>query len=115
MANLYNNRFERRSASVVPKFSLGQELALGMARCQKIVDIARQGVRRFFPLKGSIVSVGLFLAFKGIILAQLGPDEYKDRVEHMKVNGSVGAIVAFALSVDPVTRKIGTVVKPYIR
>ncbi|MEP5761612.1 MAG: hypothetical protein ABJ327_20325 [Litoreibacter sp.] len=115
MADLYSNRFERRSASIVPKFNLGQELALGTARCRKIGDIAKQEVRMFFPLKGIIVGLGLFLAFKGIVLAQLGPDEYKDRVERLRVNDSIGAIVAFALSVDPVTQKIGVVVKPYIR
>ena len=70
-------------------------------------------IRPAFPLKGTIVILGLFFAFKALLFAQMGAGNYALKVEELR-NGSVieqaGAVL---MQEEPVTVAVGGYLKQY--
>jgi len=67
------------------------------------------------PLKGAVLMVLFFVAFKAFLLAANGPDTYQDRLAALAEGGIVGQLGAHVLAVDPVTQLIAGKIGPIIR
>lgn len=70
-------------------------------------------IRPRFPLKGVLVFAALFIAFKAILVAQLGAGNYALKVDDLRTGGFVEQAGAVLMQADPVTVALGDVLSPY--
>jgi hypothetical protein len=61
----------------------------------------RQGLR--LPLRGLLLLVVGFIAFKGLVLAHLGTDLYQDRLALLRAGTVIEQGGAWAMQIDPAT------------
>lgn len=73
----------------------------------------RHGPR--FPWKGLMVTVALFLLFKGFLFANLGAATFGERVEKLNSGTIVEKAGAFAMQADPATLWIAEQIGPFLR
>ena len=69
-------------------------------------------IRPRFPLKGALLIVVLFFAFKALLFAQLGAGNYGQKVEGLRSGSIVEQAGAVLMQEDPVTVAIGGFLKP---
>lgn len=80
-----------------------------------LIRVSPKVKRRGFPLKGLILVVWGFFAFKAFVLASIGPITYSERLEKLE-NGTVVEMVgAKLLGIDPVTAMLAKIAAPYVR
>jgi len=68
-----------------------------------LVPHSRRTARRGFPFRGLLLTLAVFLVFKGFLLAQLGPITYEGRVDKLAVGNAVEQAGAWAMTADPIT------------
>jgi hypothetical protein len=68
-----------------------------------LVPRAARRPRRGLPLRGLIMTVAVFLLFKGFLLAQLGPITYDSRLAKLADSGTPEQVAAWVMYADPVT------------
>ena len=64
-------------------------------------------IRPRFPLKGALLLVGLLLAFKALLFAQMGSGNYALQVEDMRAGSALEQAGAVIMQEDPVTVAVG--------
>lgn len=68
-----------------------------------------------FPWKGLMVTVALFLLFKGFLYANLGEATYNERVAKLHEGTIAEKVGAYAMQADPATLFIGQQLAPLLR
>jgi len=70
-------------------------------------------IRPAFPLRGALLIVALFMAFKSILFAQMGAGNYVAQVNDLRQGSFVERAGAVLMQEDPLTRALGGYLKPY--
>lgn len=68
-----------------------------------------------FPWKGLMVTVALFLLFKGFLYANLGEITYSERVAKLQEGTLAEQIGAYAMQADPATVFLAGQIAPLLR
>lgn len=68
-----------------------------------LTPVQKVRMRRGLPVRGIVLSLLAFLAFKGGLLAYLGAITYVDRVAKLEAGNIVEQMGAWAMRTDPVT------------
>lgn len=80
------------------------------------VIIAKAKPRRLrLPIKGALLMVLCFIAFKAFMLLANGPDTYNDRLASLQEGTIVEQWGAAALAIDPATQFVADQVAYFIR
>jgi hypothetical protein len=80
-----------------------------------LIVVRPKAKRRGFPLKGLILTVLGFFAFKALMLVAAGPTTYTERLSKLE-NGTVIELAgAKVLGIDPVTQAMADAVSPLLR
>jgi hypothetical protein len=109
-------RFEERLAALAQKKDPNKRVERRVQADGLIVEVIKP-IRRapLIPIRSVFLAIGLFLALKGTVYGQLGPETYLKRLEALKEGGSIEVTVAFLLDVDPATRAIGDLVGRFLK
>lgn len=87
-----------------------KRLASGYVRLEErnglLVPVEGVKLRRGSPLRGITLALGMFLVFKGFLLAYLGPVTYTDRVGALDGGSIVEKAGGWIMQADPVTHFI---------
>jgi len=70
-------------------------------------------VRPLFPLKGALLLVVMFLAFKALLFAQLGAGNYAQKVEELRSGSAIEQAGAVLMQEEPVTVAVGGYLKQF--
>lgn len=104
MADANYVRFSKRLRDIETRHG---NMANGYVRLEErgglLVPVKRVRTRRSFPARGLVLSLGLFLLFKGFLLSHLGAITYVDRVSKLEEGNVVEQMGAWAMRADPVT------------
>lgn len=104
MADANYARFNNRVRAIERRH---KRLGSGYVRLEErdglLVPVERVRVRRGLPLRGITLALSAFLAFKGFLLAYLGPVTYLDRVGILEGGSVVEKAGAWLMGVDPIT------------
>ncbi len=73
-----------------------------------LIPVPDRRVRRGIPFKGLFLTICSFLAFKGFLLAYLGPITYAGRVAELTNGGFGENLASWVLAADPITTFIAT-------
>lgn len=71
-------------------------------------------IRPRFPLRGAAVVVGLLIAFKALLVAQLGSLVYDARVAELRTGSLIEQAGGFVLQQDPVTVALSDYLNRYV-
>lgn len=71
--------------------------------------------RTSVPLRGVVVIIAALMLFKGIVLAQLGPAAYEERLEGLAGGNQVEQVGAWIMKADPTTTWIASHLGPLLR
>lgn len=66
-----------------------------------------------FPTKGLLIIAGLFIAFKALSFAQMGPENYALQLEELRGGSSIEQIGAVLMQQEPITVTLGGYLKQY--
>jgi len=66
-----------------------------------------------FPMKGALVVVGLVIAFKSLMYAQVGPGNYALKVEELRTGNTIEQAGAMIMQEEPVTAAMGGYLKQF--
>lgn len=100
--------FEKRQRAVQRKH---RKLADGYTtRLNRNGVIEHQPIRRipFLTMKGLLLVAAGFLGFKGILLANLGLEDYAIRIGHLAQGTAVEKVGAWLMGIDPATAWIAS-------
>ncbi|HCP80301.1 MAG TPA: hypothetical protein DIT67_01450 [Octadecabacter sp.] len=67
-----------------------------------------------FPLKGVMLIVALFVAFKSLLFAQLGAGNYAEKIEALRSGSMIERAGAVLMQEEPVTVAIGGYLNQFI-
>lgn len=70
-------------------------------------------IRPQFPLRGALLIVVLFMAFKALLFAQMGAGNYALKVQDLRAGSPVEQIGAVLMQEEPVTVAIGGYLKQF--
>lgn len=70
-------------------------------------------IRPYAPLKGVMLIAVLFIAFKALIFAQIGPSNYALKVDAMRNGTTIEKIGAALMQEEPVTVAVGGYLKQF--
>jgi len=70
-------------------------------------------IRPRFPVKGALIIVALFLAFKSLLFAQMGSGNYALQVEELRAGSVVEQAGAVLMQEDPITVAAGGYLKQF--
>ena len=70
-------------------------------------------IRPYVPIKAALLLVGLVIAFKSVLLAQIGSGNYELRLEALRSGTVVEQVGAVIMHDDPVTVALGGYLKQY--
>lgn len=80
-----------------------------------LITVKPKSKRRGFPIKGLVLTVLAFFAFKALMLASFGPTTYDERLSKLE-NGSVVELAgAKVLGIDPVTQAMADLISSILR
>lgn len=80
-----------------------------------LITVKPKSRRRGFPVKGIVLTVLAFFAFKALMLVSFGPATYEERLSKLE-NGTVIELAgAKVLGIDPVTQVMADLVSPLLR
>lgn len=65
-----------------------------------------------FRFRSLFLLVAAFLAFKVVVLMQIGVDAYQLRIDRLEAGTAVEQVGAYAMQIDPVTRAVVTGLAP---
>jgi hypothetical protein len=89
-----------------------KRLAAGYVRLEErnglLVPVEGVKLRRGMPLRGISLALGMFLVFKGFLLAYLGPVTYANRVGTLDSGTIVEQMGGWIMRADPITHWIAT-------
>lgn len=80
-----------------------------------LITVVTKRQRRGFPIKGLIVAVIGFFAFKAFMLAAVGPVTYNERLAKLEKGTVIEQAGAKVLGIDPVTNMLASVTGPVLR
>lgn len=80
-----------------------------------IVVQPRRRPRRGFPLRGTVYLIAGFFAFKGFLLASMGPVTYQERVQSLADGTVIEKAGAKAMQIDPLALMISEMIGPILR
>ncbi|MBU2991966.1 hypothetical protein Q4555_14775 [Octadecabacter sp. 1_MG-2023] len=70
-------------------------------------------IRPRFPLKGALIMVGLLIAFKSLMFAQIGSGNYALKVEELRQGTMVEQAGAVLMQEEPITVATGGFLKQF--
>ena len=71
-------------------------------------------IRPRFPLKGAFIILGLLLAFKALLFAQMGSGNYEAKVQDLRNGSALEQAGAVLMQADRVTVAVGGFLSPYV-
>ncbi|WP_417809194.1 hypothetical protein [Thioclava sp.] len=114
MAKTDMNDFEKRLNRIDKIHEAGGAFEATGSLGRSYFDSMRPKSRRGLPLRGLALLVAGILLVKGMMLAQIGAEEYSNRVAILANGNMVEQIGAWVLHADPATRYIASVLSPLI-
>ncbi|MGH1367545.1 MAG: hypothetical protein ACRBCL_02940 [Maritimibacter sp.] len=115
MADINYARFNKRLKTIERRH---KKLSSGYVRLEErnglLVPVQRKKTRRGFPVRGLLLTLFLFLAFKGFLLAHLGTITYVDRHALLEQGSAIEQMGAWAMRPDPLTVWISAQISPYL-
>lgn len=70
-------------------------------------------IRPHFPLKGALVIVALLIAFKALMFAQIGSDNYALKIQDLSAGSALEQTGAVLMQEEPVTVAVASVLTTY--
>lgn len=104
MVDANKGRFEARLKTLETKTKPGARIHTRVADDGLVVDEVRSERRGLIPVRSVVLAAAFFLALKGFIFAQLGENEYLDRIGALSRGTGIEVAAAFFLDADPATR-----------
>ena len=80
-----------------------------------LIRVTPKPKRRGFPIKGLILTVLGFFAFKALMLASFGPTTYEERLSKLEGGSAIELAGAKVLGIDPVTAVMADLISPLLR
>lgn len=80
-----------------------------------LIVVKPKGFRPYLPARGAVMLIAGFLAFKGLMLAAIGPDAYGERVADLQSGSIFEKAGAAVMQIDPVTQTVATTLGPIFR
>tara|TARA_R110002049_G_scaffold23781_5_gene84601 strand:+ start:53781 stop:54125 length:345 start_codon:yes stop_codon:yes gene_type:complete len=80
-----------------------------------LITVTPKRQSRSFPVKGLLLIVLGFFAFKAFTLSAVGPVTYNERLSELGRGTVVEKVGAKALAIDPVTQSMANAVGPVLR
>jgi len=114
MAKTDMNEFEKRLSRIDKIHEAGGAFEANGSLGRSYFDSTRPKSRRALPLRGLALLVAGILLVKGMMLAQIGAEEYAKRVANLADGNMVEQVGAWVLHADPATRYIASVISPLI-
>ncbi|WP_295531953.1 hypothetical protein [uncultured Thioclava sp.] len=114
MAKTDLDEFERRLHRIDKIHEAGGAFEAAGSLGRSYFDAMRPKSRRGLPLRGLALLAAGMLLFKGMMLAQVGSDEYANRVDHLAKGNMGEQIGAWVLHADPATRYVAGLLSPLI-
>jgi len=65
------------------------------------------------PIRGFILLMIIFMCFKGFMIASLGEQAYGERLNILKEGSAYEKVGAFIMGVDPVSKGISDILRPF--
>lgn len=80
-----------------------------------LITVQPKRARRGFPIKGLVLMVFGFFAFKAFMLAAVGPITYNERLATLEKGTVIEQAGARVLGIDPVTESLAAMAGPVMR
>lgn len=114
MADMFNQFDDRLRRIEAGRARLKRGYSLTVDRDGLIVARPRP-MRRGFPIKGLVLLVAGFFAFKALLIAYLGVVTYQDRVSALQNGATVERAGAWIMQSDPISASLAQKIRLYIR
>ena len=114
MADMFNQFDDRLRRIEAGRTRLKRGYSLTVDRDGLIVARPRP-MRRGFPVKGLVLLVAGFFAFKALLIAYLGVVTYQDRVSALQNGASIERAGAWFMQSDPISASLAQKIRPFIR
>jgi hypothetical protein len=89
-----------------------KRLAVGYVRLEErnglLVPVEAKRIRRGVNLRGMAIALGMFLVFKGFLLAYLGPVTYASRLGALEEGTVFEQVGGWIMRADPITHWIAS-------
>lgn len=115
MADANKDRFDARLKALEQKSNPGKRVEKRVTEDGLVVEVVKADRRSLLPIKSLIMAAVVFISLKGVIFAQLGEQEYLNRIDTLTGGSAVEVAAAFLLDADPATRVIGDVLGTFLR
>lgn len=70
-------------------------------------------IRREFPLRGLLLTVGLLIVFKAMLFAHMGAGNYRAQIAELERGSGLEQVGAFLMQEDPATAALGGYLKGF--
>ncbi len=110
-----HDNFEKRLSSLGrkhAKMTRGYSTKVGK---DGLITVSTKRARRGFPIKGMILTIIGFFAFKAFMLASVGPVTYNERLAKLEGGSVIEQVGAKILGIDPITDAIAGIAGPVLR
>jgi hypothetical protein len=114
MAKTDMNEFEKRLNRIDKIHEAGGAFEASGSLGRSYFDSTRPKARRGLPLRGLALLAAGILLVKGMMLAQIGAEDYSNRVANLADGNLVEQIGAWVLHADPATRYVAGLIRPLI-
>lgn len=116
MADIHLSDFQKRLSRIEKEH---RSLSSGYVRLQErngvLVPVKKVRTRRGFPWRGLFLVVVVFVLFKSLMLAHLGPIGYVERHATLESGTTVEQMGAWVMRPDPATLYVSEIITPYLR
>lgn len=80
-----------------------------------LIVVQPRRVQFHLPIRGFVLLMAFFMAFKGFMLASLGETTYQERLNVLQTGSVYERAGAFVMGIDPVSQTIAQSLRPIIR
>ena len=107
--------FQKRVRSISKQHrKLSQGYVQLVERDGLLVPKTSRRARRGFPIKGLIITVVGFIAFKAFLFDQVGAINYNDRVQSLSKGTALEQAGGWVMQADPLTQRLSELLAGYL-
>ncbi len=114
MAGMHDEFDDRLRRIATHRSQMKRGYSLRVDRDGLIVARPRM-VRRFLPVRGMVMLLVGFVGFKALLVAYLGEETYRDRVQNLKDGATVEQVGAWFMQADPVSSQLARQIRAWTR
>ena len=107
MSDVNKDRFIERLNAIQQKSDPKKRVVHKVNDDGLVVEVVKPRRKKLVPVKSILIGATIFVILKGFVYAQLGGDEYQQRIDSLMKGASVQVFAAFLLDADPATRAVG--------